>query len=73
VTNVYAHTAPGGSYPQYVSVNDPGDDLLEIQIRGEPTLGAWPRDFPVPGSVARAILTHEQAVEMARAILGHVR
>lgn len=31
--NVYAHTAPGGSYPEYLSVNVNEDSTVEITVR----------------------------------------
>lgn len=37
--NVHAYTAPGGSYPEYISVNETDDqDLFTISIRSKPTI-----------------------------------
>jgi len=35
--NIHAYTAPGSSYPEYLSVNENEDGTVEITIRSLPT------------------------------------
>jgi hypothetical protein len=53
--NVFAYTAPGGSYPEYVSVNETDDpDQFTITVRTKPKVEAgsylcgYPRDKGQP-------------------------
>ncbi|MBX3504392.1 MAG: hypothetical protein KF895_02860 [Parvibaculum sp.] len=59
--NIYAHTAPAGSYPEYVSVNARGGKI-EIVVRSEQASDGG------PGAVAEIRLSEEQAREMTAAL-----
>ena len=36
--NLFAYTAPGGSYPGYVSINQDTDGNVTVNVRGAPTV-----------------------------------
>lgn len=55
-TNIYAHTAPGSSYPEYISVNETDDpDKFTVTVRSAPTrqqgsyICGYARDKGQPG------------------------
>lgn len=60
--NVFAFTVPEGVYPEYVSINDTGDGMIDFAVRS-------PRDGERCGVTAAMKMPPAQAVEMARAIL----
>jgi hypothetical protein len=63
VRNIHAFTAPGGSYPEYVSVNQSGHDDYSITVRS-------PRkEDGSEGSQASITLDSGQARALATAIL----
>lgn len=62
--NVYAHTAPGASYPEYISVNETDDpNLFTIVVRSP----AKPDGSC--GDAAQITLTMAQTEELAGAII----
>lgn len=61
--NVFAHTAPGASYPEYISVNETADpNLFTITVRSKAT------GFN-EGATAMVTLTMLQMEELAGAIV----
>jgi len=44
--NFYAHTAPGVSYPEFISVNRADDGKISITVRSAPTFDAMQSDDP---------------------------
>lgn len=64
--NVFAYTAPGASYPEYVSVNQSGHDGYSITVRS-------PRkEDGSEGSQAMITLDGDQARALAVALLQDV-
>lgn len=54
--NIFAYTAPGGNYPEYISVNETDDpDLISVTVRSKPAVRAgvyicgYARDKGHPG------------------------
>lgn len=68
-TNIYAWTAMGSIYPEYVSVND-DDGTMSLAVRAvsrpQASGHAW------PGPAADIALTDEQATELAFSLLRHI-
>lgn len=66
--NLYAYTAPGTQYPEYISVNETDDpNLFTITIRSEP----GKREYD--GLTATITLTMVQMNELAGAILRGIK
>lgn len=62
--NVYAHTAPGASYPEYISVNETDDpNLFTVSVRSPAG------DDGSCGDTAQITLTMQQMEELAGAII----
>lgn len=60
--NIYAHTEPGGSYPEYISINH-NDQYITITVRN-------PRnEDSSEGTTATISLDTTQAKDLATAIL----
>ena len=64
--NIHAFTAPGGSYPEYISVNQSGHDGYSVTVRS-------PRkDDGSEGSQATITIDSDQARALALAVLQDV-
>lgn len=61
--NIFARTAPGGSYPQYVSVNETSVAAVEVTVRSPAGADGC------CGATAAAVLSKDEALELARSIL----
>lgn len=62
--NLAAFTAPGGSYPEYLSVNMV-DGVVEISVRAQSEIGPggtpeYPLGFFLPGQTASMRMSTEQ-------------
>lgn len=61
--NIYAHTAPGASYPEYISVNQSGHDGYSITVRSKAKADGS------EGASGFIVITTEQAREIAAKLL----
>lgn len=57
--NVAAHTAPGTTYPEYISINQRPDGTVEVTVRG-PAEAHESKRFQVPGHEATATMSAMQ-------------
>lgn len=68
--NIFTYTAPGGSYPEFLSINRDGAGI-RVTVRHEPSFDVMQSDNPplaVCGHTAEITLTREQAVDLMRSL-----
>jgi hypothetical protein len=58
-SNIFAYTAPGGNYPEYISVNTDDEKNVMFTVRG-------PAKNGVCGDTACVLLSQEQVQSLAR-------
>ena len=61
--NIFAYTAPGADFPEFVSVNEADGGGVEFIIRSRIDIG---------GSTAQVALNHEQAKALYYAMQAHL-
>lgn len=59
--NVFAYTAPGGNYPEYISVNVNRDGSVDVIVRSKAENGN-------SGDTASITLEPEQVVKLKKAL-----
>lgn len=69
--NIYAYTALGFVFPEYVSVNTHHKTTLEISVRSPPRVDSI-RQNAFCGSTGSVTLTRVQAQELANNILKYL-
>lgn len=60
--NVFAHTAPGSHYPEFVSVNEHVDGTISVIVRS-------PREGDACGAMAQSTLDRAKARELGLALI----
>jgi hypothetical protein len=67
-TNIFAYTAPGGSYPDYLSINRQDDGRVTITVRSPAKQG---KGYPICGTVAELTLPGDHLGELIAALQEH--
>jgi hypothetical protein len=63
MSNIFAYTAPGSNYPEFISVNSAENGLVEIIVRHKV------KEDGRCGDAASILLTKEQALQLSAALL----
>lgn len=71
MTNIFAYTAPGAEYPEYLSVNV-RDGQLEVTVRGLKKPPDGERAHALPGDTAALVLPIEEHRKLYRALLDYL-
>lgn len=69
--NIFAYTAPGADFPEYISIND-RNGMVEITVRSPKMDRERVPDEALYSGVACMALSKDQAVDLARALLAHL-
>jgi hypothetical protein len=69
-TNLFAYTAPGADYPEYISINREDDGRITITVRGpkrKPGELGNEHSFDMPGLGGTMTIPADEFVNLARA------
>lgn len=70
--NLFAYTAPGATYPEFVSVNEHQDGRVTIDVRSPPTFDVMQSDNPplaVCGPTSQMTLPRDRVQELVQGLL----
>ena len=68
--NIFAHTAPGADYPEFVSINEQDDGRITVCVRGPKKMHAGAaRAFEGPGETVDMTLPREKIAELIQSLL----
>lgn len=71
--NIFAYTAPGGSYPEYLSFNEQGDGMITVSMRGPAQPANAERPYIDAGHSAEMKLPREQLPQLIADLQALVR
>lgn len=70
-TNIFAYTAPGSNYPEFLSINKQDDGTITIDVRSPPSFDVMQSDHPplaVCGPAVRMPLPRDQVAALIAAL-----
>jgi hypothetical protein len=70
--NIFAWTAPGAHYPEFVSINEQDDGSITIDVRGPKRPPDKDHPYEQCGETVRMTLPTREVANMARALVCEV-
>ena len=68
--NIFAHTAPGASYPEFLSINEQDDGRITVCVRGPKKMHTGAAaDYEGPGETVDMTLPRDKVAELIQSLL----